>query len=113
MDNGDWVFSVAFFVAKKLLVRIVSNVYFMFVAMSKKTLIISSHITTALFVMATIVLLVFTAIHNIWIFVFFWIHWYVSVFMQSFFLHRYAAHAMFTTSKFWERVFHFFTWVAQ
>lgn len=81
--------------------------------MSKKTLIISSHITTALFVIATIVLLIFTAIHNIWIFVFFWIHWYVSVFMQSFFLHRYAAHAMFTTSKFWERVFHFFTWVAQ
>lgn len=38
-------------------------------------------------------------------------HWILSVFFQSFFLHRYAAHRMFTMSRLWERVFHFMTWV--
>lgn len=34
------------------------------------------------------------------------IHWYSSLFFQSVFHHRYAAHGMFTMSKFWERVFY-------
>lgn len=31
-------------------------------------------------------------------------HWTLSIFFQTFFLHRYAAHRMFTMSKAWERV---------
>lgn len=46
--------------------------------------------------------------------IFFVTHWVLSVLMQSFYLHRYAAHQMFTfRSPFWERVFHFITIVAQ
>lgn len=46
--------------------------------------------------------------------VFFTGHWVMSVLMQSFFLHRYAAHQMFTfRSPFWERFFHFVTILAQ
>ena len=60
---------------------------------------IVSHIITAMLVVATIVLVVFTAIHNIWIFIFFVAHRYISVFFQSFFHHRYAAHAMFVMKK--------------
>jgi stearoyl-CoA desaturase (delta-9 desaturase) len=41
---------------------------------------------------------------------FFVLHWQLSVFFQSFFLHRYASHRQFTMSKGWERVFHFLTW---
>ncbi len=44
---------------------------------------------------------------------FFLAHWWLSVFFQSFFLHRYGAHRMFTMSKGWERVFHFCTFVCQ
>jgi stearoyl-CoA desaturase (delta-9 desaturase) len=44
---------------------------------------------------------------------FFVIHWQLSVFMQSFFLHRYGAHRQFTMSKRTERVFHFLTWFVQ
>jgi stearoyl-CoA desaturase (delta-9 desaturase) len=33
--------------------------------------------------------------------------------MQTFFLHRYAAHQMFTMNKFWEKVFYILTWVFQ
>lgn len=40
-------------------------------------------------------------------------HWYLSLFTQSFFLHRYAAHGMFTLNKFWERFFYIFTYIAQ
>ena len=40
-------------------------------------------------------------------------HWLASVFTQSFFLHRYGAHRMFTMSKGWERFFHLFTYVCQ
>ncbi|MDD9941140.1 MAG: acyl-CoA desaturase [Myxococcales bacterium] len=47
------------------------------------------------------------------IIVFFLAHWWGSVFMQTFFLHRYASHGMFSMSKFWERVFHFFTFLFQ
>lgn len=44
---------------------------------------------------------------------FFVAHWLVSVFFQTFFLHRYGAHRMFTMSPFWERVFYFGTWLTQ
>jgi stearoyl-CoA desaturase (delta-9 desaturase) len=44
---------------------------------------------------------------------FFVIHWQLSVFFQSFFLHRYGAHRQFTMSKTWERIFHFLTWFVQ
>lgn len=40
-------------------------------------------------------------------------HWYLSLFCQTFFLHRYAAHKMFTMSKFWERFFYFLTYLSQ
>jgi stearoyl-CoA desaturase (delta-9 desaturase) len=44
---------------------------------------------------------------------FFVAHWQLSVFCQTFFLHRYGAHRMFTMSKGWERFFHLLTYVAQ
>jgi stearoyl-CoA desaturase (delta-9 desaturase) len=44
---------------------------------------------------------------------FFLIHWQLSVFCQSFFLHRYGAHRQFTMSKGWERFFHGLTWFSQ
>lgn len=44
---------------------------------------------------------------------FFVIHWYTSLFFQTFFLHRYAAHQMFTMSRFWERMFRILTFVTQ
>jgi stearoyl-CoA desaturase (delta-9 desaturase) len=40
-------------------------------------------------------------------------HWYLSLFFQTFFLHRYAAHAMFKMSRFWEKVFFVFSWLFQ
>jgi len=40
-------------------------------------------------------------------------HWQLSVFFQSFFLHRYGAHRQFTMSKGWERFFHLATYVSQ
>lgn len=47
------------------------------------------------------------------ILVFFVAHWVLAVFMQTFFLHRYGAHKMFTMSKGWERFFHLLTFVFQ
>jgi stearoyl-CoA desaturase (delta-9 desaturase) len=47
------------------------------------------------------------------ILLFFVLHWQLSVFLQSFYLHRYGAHRQFTMSKGWERVFHFLTWAVQ
>jgi stearoyl-CoA desaturase (delta-9 desaturase) len=44
---------------------------------------------------------------------FFVAHWCLSVFMQTFFLHRYGAHRMFTMSPRAERVFHFLTFLFQ
>ena len=41
------------------------------------------------------------------------IHWYVSLFFQTFFHHRYAAHKMFTMSTGWEKVFFVLSWIAQ
>jgi stearoyl-CoA desaturase (delta-9 desaturase) len=47
------------------------------------------------------------------ILVFFVGHWTASVFFQTFFLHRYGAHRMYTMSKFWERVMYLATYVTQ
>lgn len=44
---------------------------------------------------------------------FFIFHWYSSLFFQTFFLHRYAAHAMFTMSKTTEKVFFVLTYIFQ
>ena len=44
---------------------------------------------------------------------FFIIHWYVSLFFQTFFHHRYAAHNQFTMSYFWERVFYLLSFISQ
>src|SRR3954470_10923997 len=44
---------------------------------------------------------------------FFAAHWYLSLFFQTFFLHRYAAHHAFTMSKFTEKVFFVLTWIFQ
>ena len=44
---------------------------------------------------------------------FFIIHWYSSLFMQSFFHHRYAAHMQFTISKTWEKIFYVFSYLTQ
>jgi stearoyl-CoA desaturase (delta-9 desaturase) len=40
-------------------------------------------------------------------------HWTLSVFFQTFYLHRYAAHRMFTMSKGWERFFYLLTYITQ
>jgi len=47
------------------------------------------------------------------ILIFFVMHWYASLFFQTFMLHRYAAHGMLTMSKNWERFFIFLTYIAQ
>ena len=47
------------------------------------------------------------------IFVFFISHWYLSLFAQTFFLHRYAAHKMFTMGPKTEKVFYWLTWIFQ
>jgi len=44
---------------------------------------------------------------------FFSAHWIASIFAQTFFLHRYAAHGFFRMSRFWEKFFHLFTVIAQ
>lgn len=41
------------------------------------------------------------------------IHWYVSLFMQTFLQHRYAAHGAFSMSKFWERFFYLAAYITQ
>ncbi|MAE84837.1 MAG: acyl-CoA desaturase [Flammeovirgaceae bacterium] len=47
------------------------------------------------------------------IILFFIAHWYLSLFFQTFFLHRYAAHKAFTMSPFMEKVFFVLTWFFQ
>ncbi|NLR58057.1 acyl-CoA desaturase [Chitinophaga polysaccharea] len=47
------------------------------------------------------------------ILIFFCVHWFFSLFFHTFYLHRYASHQMYTTSKFWERFFYFSTWFFQ
>ena len=41
------------------------------------------------------------------------IHWYLSLFFQTFFLHRYAAHQQFTMTKLWEKIFYISAWISQ
>lgn len=40
-------------------------------------------------------------------------HWYSSLFCQTFYLHRYAAHGQLIMSKFWEKFFHICTYLFQ
>jgi stearoyl-CoA desaturase (delta-9 desaturase) len=40
-------------------------------------------------------------------------HWYLSLFFQTFFLHRYASHKAFTMGKRTEKVFYVLTWIFQ
>jgi stearoyl-CoA desaturase (delta-9 desaturase) len=47
------------------------------------------------------------------IIIFFVAHWYLSLFSQTFFLHRYSAHAMFKMNKFWEKFFFIFLYLTQ
>lgn len=44
---------------------------------------------------------------------FFVAHWYLSLFTQSFFHHRYAAHKQFNMSRFWEKFFFIISWIFQ
>lgn len=48
-----------------------------------------------------------------YILLFFLSHWFLSLFCQTFFLHRYASHKMFSMSPFWERFFYLLTFIAQ
>lgn len=45
--------------------------------------------------------------------IFFAAHWYLSLFCQTFFHHRYAAHQMFTMSKGWEKFFFILSFITQ
>ncbi|MBZ4189350.1 acyl-CoA desaturase [Niabella pedocola] len=47
------------------------------------------------------------------ILIFFVALWYLSLFSQTFFQHRYAAHGAFTMTKFWERFFFLFSYITQ
>jgi stearoyl-CoA desaturase (delta-9 desaturase) len=47
------------------------------------------------------------------ILLFFAAHWYLSLFTQSFFHHRYAAHLQFKMSRFWEKFFFFISFLFQ
>ncbi|MBU1097883.1 MAG: acyl-CoA desaturase [Bacteroidetes bacterium] len=44
---------------------------------------------------------------------FFLIHWFGSLFFQTFFLHRYGAHGMFKMNKSWEKIFYVLTYIFQ
>ena len=45
--------------------------------------------------------------------IFFAFHWYTSLFIQSFFHHRYAAHRQFTMSPVWEKFFYVCSFLTQ
>jgi stearoyl-CoA desaturase (Delta-9 desaturase) len=49
----------------------------------------------------------------LFILLFFFLHWYSSLFMQTFLQHRYASHAAFTMNKFWERFFYIVAYITQ
>jgi stearoyl-CoA desaturase (Delta-9 desaturase) len=49
----------------------------------------------------------------LFIIIFIILHWYLSLFSQTFFQHRYSAHASFTMSRLWERIFFVFTYITQ
>jgi stearoyl-CoA desaturase (delta-9 desaturase) len=40
-------------------------------------------------------------------------HWYLSLFGQTFYLHRYAAHKMFTMTPGWEKFWYIYAWITQ
>jgi stearoyl-CoA desaturase (delta-9 desaturase) len=42
---------------------------------------------------------------------FFLCHWFLSLFFQTFFQHRYASHKMFKMTPFWEKTFYFCTFI--
>lgn len=44
---------------------------------------------------------------------FFLCHWFLSLFFQTFFLHRYASHKMFKMNNFWEKTFYLMTFIFQ
>jgi stearoyl-CoA desaturase (delta-9 desaturase) len=48
-----------------------------------------------------------------WLLITFIALWYSSLFCQTFFQHRYAAHCAFKMNKAWERLFYIFTWLTQ
>lgn len=41
------------------------------------------------------------------------LHWFISLFCQSFFLHRYSSHRMFKMNKFWEKFFYLLTFISK
>jgi stearoyl-CoA desaturase (delta-9 desaturase) len=45
------------------------------------------------------------------ILIFFVAHWFLSLFFQTFFQHRYASHRMFTMSKTWERIVYLMAYI--
>jgi stearoyl-CoA desaturase (delta-9 desaturase) len=47
------------------------------------------------------------------ILIIFLLSWYLSLFSQTFFNHRYASHGAFRMSKFWERFFFIFSYITQ
>jgi len=47
------------------------------------------------------------------ILIFFFTHWFLSLFFHSFFLHRYASHRMYTVTRNWEKFFYLSTWFMQ
>jgi len=47
------------------------------------------------------------------ILVFVIVHWYTSLFFQSFFHHRYSAHRIFTMSRTWEKIFYVCCFITQ
>ncbi|PKK84784.1 MAG: acyl-CoA desaturase [candidate division Zixibacteria bacterium HGW-Zixibacteria-1] len=47
------------------------------------------------------------------ILIFFFAHWFLSLFFHSFFLHRYGSHQMFTMSRRWEKFFLVMTFITQ
>jgi len=55
----------------------------------------------------------FSNVIMVFILLFFVLHWYLSLFSQTFFQHRYAAHRSFTMNKFWERFFFVVTYITQ
>src|ERR1700710_1492165 len=47
------------------------------------------------------------------ILIFFFSHWFLSLFFHTFFLHRYASHQMYTTGNKREKLFYLLTWFTQ
>jgi stearoyl-CoA desaturase (Delta-9 desaturase) len=78
-------------------------------------LVIKNEFTTEVLLRITAKSILFTIhiITVIFIIVFFIAHWYLSLFTQTFFQHRYAAHRSFTMSRLWERIFFILTYITQ